>query len=296
MRTMVMKHLSNSFTVLPVSEKFKRGLHKALKNLEDVREDVIAQEQTYFWIQCIRDSTGEWDSYTNIKSKSGSNYFVGSQPFIDYANKQEVDYLNANIRIRERLYLDFIDVLAMDADEFENWLRELHRKMAYKYVFEGNFPRHVATHTPIVRGVVQSVAKQYNDPYKNGLSKGPHFNNIPAYALPRDVVNSEGLIDHYYPELEWRSFYLEEARKTLVSIITSSSVGDNEYLENIAYLFQVLINLHLFVNINGSLYMNMVNALLEIGGRQGIEHGILDFVCMRLQPETFSEYFIDQLR
>jgi hypothetical protein len=293
---MVMKHLSNSFTVLPVSEKFKQGLYKALKNLEDVREDVIAQEQTYFWTQCIRDSTGKWDSYTNIKSKSGSNYFVGSQPFIDYANKQEADYLNANIRIRERLYLDFIDVPEMNIDEFEKWLRELHQKMAYKYVFEGNFPRHVATHTPIVRGVVQSVAEQYNDLYKNGLSEGPHFNNIPAYAFPRDVVNSEGLIDHYYPELEWRSFYLEEARKTLVSIITSPSVGDDEYLENIAYLFQVLINLHLFVNINSSLYMNMVNALLEIAGRKGVEHGILDFVCMRLQPETFSRYFIDQLQ
>lgn len=250
--------------------------------------------QTDFWKQCVRDTTGRWEQYTSVKSKSGFRYFFGRQSEVDFDNVLETRYLEVNIEIRKRLFAEMPQVLKMNVKDFEQWLRSLHADMIYKHVYEGNFPRNVPTHTPIVRAEIIPIASLYNDPYAFGRTKGPNFAHIPAAALPKDLEEGD-IINHYYPLLQYKDAYLKAAHKVFCSIVIHSKPGSIDYLRKVSYLFQLLINLHLFVNINSSLYMNLVNALLEVGGISGIEHGLLDFVAMRLQPDTFAAYFIDQL-
>jgi hypothetical protein len=74
---------------------------------------------------------------------------------------------------------------------------------------------------------------------------------------------------------------------------TDAFANQEEYVHKVARFFQLLINLHLFAAVNVSLYMNMADGLLEIAGLRGIEHGMVDFVAFRLQPDSFERYFYD---
>jgi len=70
---------------------------------------------------------------------------------------------------------------------------------------------------------------------------------------------------------------------------------DGKTLEIIASYYQYGINMHMFENVNQSLFTNQANAMLKLLGLKPIEHGILDFVAMRLQPKNFLNYFIDEV-
>lgn len=270
------------------------GIENALKRLDKVSVTMPSKDLTDFWVQCVRDTNGEWQDYVNLKSKSGFSYFFGRQNTVDINDVQAISYVKANLRIRRRLYREIPEIPQMSIDDFYHWLRDLHSDMTYKTTYEGNFPRNVPTHTAIVNAEVKPIAKKYRDPYWTGITQGPNFSGIPPEMLPRDVQEGD-VISHYYPLLEHKVFYLEAAHKLFCEIVTHSDVGSRDYLKKVACLFQILINLHLFVNINNSLYMNITNAFLEIADINGIEHGILDFVAMRLQPDTFSKYFLDKV-
>jgi|GEM_PF-2417849 len=284
-------HKKNTRTISP---ELTSGIKDALIRVDNLSLDEPNEALTDFWVQCVRDTSGEWQNYTSLKSKSGFNYFFGRQSTINLTDARAVRYIEANIRIRRRLYHEIPGVLEMGMGDFESWLRDLHSDMTYKATYEGNFPRNVPTHTVIVNAEVKPIAEQYGDPYFTGEANGPKFKGIPPYMLPRDEKEG-GLISHYYPLLEYKTFYLKAAHNVFCDIVTHPIVGCDDYFKKVAYLFQILINLHLFVNVNNSLYMNIVNAFLEIAGTNGIEHGILDFVGMRLQPDRFSEYFLDQI-
>jgi len=274
---------------------FEEGLLVAADSLRPVRVAMEKQEATHFWRQCVRDTTGRWQGYVDIKSKLGSSYFVGCQKDVNYGNDSDVRYLAANLRVRERVYGEIQQIPEMSVGEFEEWLRSLRHDMAYKPMRDEDFPRHVPTHTPIVLGEVLLIAQLYDDPYWKREVLGPVLGDIPRHMLPRDELRN-GIIEHYYPDLIHKHVYLRHIHKMLKEIIAHEVPGDETYLGKIAYFFQLLVNLHLFVNINNSVYMNIVNALLEIGGCSGIKHGILDFVALRLQTDNFSKYFISQVK
>ncbi len=215
---------------------------------------------------------------------------------MDYGNDAEVSYIEANLRLRNKFYHDIPKVMEMNVDSFAAWLAALHECIAYKYAYPGEFPlpRDVTTHTIIIKNEVTPLAKKYNDPYASGATKGPVFDGFPADALPTDTVDGPNIV-HHYPVQKYSSLYLREAHATLKQLTNTTETGGEMYVQKVAYLLQVLVNLHLFVNINMSLYMNIANAMLDIGGIAGMEHGILDFVAMRLQPVAFHAYFVDEL-
>ena len=249
---------------------------------------------TTFWRQCIRDGDGRWQEYSSVMSMENTKYFHGHQPRINYQNSKERKYLKVNFEVRRMIYESFKSGVAMDVPQFETWLKDLRDIMSYRFTEEWKLDVHATrTHTKIVNELVVPIANELNDPYDGIETKGPVFELFPIESLPTDERDGSYIV-HTYPSLEHAHVYFDEALKTLQGLL-SQSYSEREYIFQVAYFYQVLINLHYFPSINTSLYMNIANALLEIVGIGGVGHGIKDFVAMRLQPINYQHFFYDEV-
>ena len=262
---------------------------KTIKRLETFDQ----QARIEFWKQCVRDIDGRWAKYTGQKSAYGVPYFHGTQTNI-HTLAEEL-YLRANRDARLSFYEHLGEVESMDLPDFLYWLETLRCLIEYRAVpSQQHECGCTAAHSEVVQEQVIPLAATYNDPYVNQKAFGPIFKDFPKEALPRDKAIGTK-IHHHYPPLEYQDVYIGEALTTLKRIVSNKHAGSKDYVYDVAYFFQLLINLHLFAAINMSLYMNMANGLLEIAGLTGISHGILDFVAFRLQPENFQRYFYSQV-
>jgi len=52
----------------------------------------------------------------------------------------------------------------------------------------------------------------------------------------------------------------------------------------------------MFEAVNQSLFANHANVMLELIGFERIPQGVIDFAAMRLQPENFIKFFIDEVK
>lgn len=270
-------------------------IDRAINKLHQIRRQVEQKQPTLFWQQCVRDIDGKWHKYTHIHSMERTKYFFGSQPTIDYTNATAVNLLLANISVRQALYDTLREGGIEDAVSFRQWLIDLRSMMEYRPTEEWKLSVHATTtHTDIVLQDVIPIAKLYDDPYSpQSASAGPVFDNIPREALPIDVRDG-GCITHTYPSLDYCDYYFEAALRQLNKLQTIAN-DQKSYIHSVAHLYQLLVNLHYFPSINTSLYMNIANGLLELVGLQGVEHGIKDFVAMRLQPSNYQQYFHDEV-
>lgn len=266
----------------------------AIHKLDTVQRNIDKKLPTAFWLECVRDASGRWVRYEGHSSRYGVKYFRGHQPMIDYDNLGEVTYLKNSLATRRKFYEGLCDVTSMDLMTFTFWLEELRRTLEYRQVDEWLHQRFATTaHTIIVKEEVVKIAEKYNDPYSTLETTGPVFANFPLESLPHDKPEG-GLIEHHYPTLDYSGAYLEAALSILKKLI-SEKLDNQEYIYEIAKFYQLLINLHYFAAMNASLYMNMANGLLTVGGIDGIENGIIDFAALRLQPENFQKYFYDEV-
>jgi hypothetical protein len=268
-----------------------------LTKLAAIEADVAARQPTIFWQQCVRDTTGKWDKYDIEISKHGSRYFMGAQPMVDYASGKEPPYLLANIQTRKSFYEGLPAVATMCSVQFCQWLDTLRRTLDYRpttcWLHVAFMP--TTRHTKVVRQDVMAIAVRYHDPYNPFAAiNGPYFPGFPAAAQPYDTV-AEGLIYHHYPSMDYADIYLQRALDILKQVLSADIANRTKYCETVADFYQALTNLQYFKAINASLYMNLANGLLELAGLQGIEHGIIDFVALRLQPENFRHYFYDEI-
>jgi hypothetical protein len=264
----------------------------AQHELDTVRAAIAAQRDTSFWVECVRDASGRWAKYVDLSSRYGVKYFRGHQPRVRYDNPDEVRYLLAHVEVRQGLYNALQSVPQMDVEQFTKLLESLRRSLEYRPVDEWLHQRFsTPTHTIIVKESVMSIASHYGDPYAQWATRGPVFTGFPVESLPHDEVVGEQLI-HHYPTLEHSNVYLSAALGALKRALQNASTP-KEYIYAVADMYQYLINLHYFAAMNASLYMNMANGLLAVAGIRGVEHGIIDFVALRLQPENFQKYFYD---
>lgn len=274
-------------------QKIILDVNVAESRLESIRELALEKKTTNFWRQCVRDIDGSWDKYVKILSLEGARYFYGSQPEINYKEQYEVDLLWANIDVRHKIYSTFASRIPSNLTEFKTWIESLHSIMEYRPTEAWKLDVHATTtHTQVVLQDVSQLAKEFNDSYGNGVT-GPVFAGFPVESLPVDEIEG-ALIRHTYPSLEYKDVYMEAAYLQLVDLLCKSHTK-RSYIYGVAYFYQILINLHYFPSINTSLYMNIANGLLEIAGINGIEHGIKDFVAMRLQPDTYGAYFYQEI-
>jgi len=246
-----------------------------------------------FWRGLVRDSNGRWLKYYF----EGYKYFqYGIQQKPDLKNKNHILLIKATINQNR----DFIHDLANNS--FKNlklWLIFLHKKQIYnsneiKTATKRRFA--LIIHSRIVVEEILPLAIKYQDPYINSNTQILHLPRINNKGLPVDIWHNEKEVSHYYPHPVFLHQYLEIMKEKLEEIISDINTSDEKLLSTIALYYQYGINTHMFENINQSLFANQVNALLQVFGFKPINHGILDFVAMRLQPENFIKYFIDEVK
>ena len=273
--------------------KLELNINAAEQRLAEARKKIDLQKDVSFWKQCVRDASGILLKYSGLSSRYGAKYFHGYQPSVQYTNTDELMYVQACVRTREKFYHILPLVPKMDLHDFKELLELLRHTLEYRPVSEWLHQRFsTPAHTIIVREEVIVLAEKYSDPYATGNAKGPIFATIDPNGQPRDEVE-ENTIIHLYPTLDFSDQYFSSALSILKNILENEFEDGEKYVHNVADFFQLLINLHYFAAMNASLYMNMANGLLEIVGIEGIEHGIVDFVALRLQPENFRKYFYD---
>lgn len=284
--------------------EFDASLKSPLKFVQQKCDEELyafkRQKPTLFWNQCVR-FVEEDINYPqlNVKinlSRYGGKLFHGQQSRVQYSNHDEARYLKANINTRKLFYNSLLMVETMSVIDFTAWLGRLHKSMQYRKV-DGLVKRQLFTerHASIVKKNVLPIAEVYGDSY-NSIGGGPIFKGIPPMMLPRDEIEN-GKIVHFYPDPEKCSdVYLRLALAVLKDLLASHYANKEEYVYKVAYFLQLLVNLHRFLAVNFSLYMNMANGLLELIGIDGIPHGLIDYVALRLQPESFQRYFYDQTK
>lgn len=257
------------------------------------------------WRQLIRDFEGRWVKYAGLRSSVTNNlYFYGHQPKPIYRSEDQKKvlerYIEANLETRELVVSRVLGSSFRSVKSFIGWVFELHRLQSYKgNPEELHRDDHLLSqnHTEVIRGDVVLIARHYRDPYAFGKTHGPGITGIPATALPYDRELSYEAIYHFYPSREYFGYYYEELHRLFRAIQRHSTRGDNrDFLEVVARFYQVAANLHMFERVNNSLYMNLVNTVLGLRGISGIEHGILDFVAMRLSSPAFVQYFADEVQ
>jgi hypothetical protein len=268
-----------------------RRVSEALSRLDIAQAAADHNLPTSFWRQCVRDTDGTWAKYAGQKSAYDVPYFRGRQE--TYRSPEEHRYLLAHLDTRRAFYEGLLDVPGMSTNDFREWLEVLRALLEYRKSESALHEKSVTDkHTRIVTEQVLPIAKKYSDPYYVGEQTGPQFAGFPKESLPYDE-RKDDVIYHHYPSLDYTDTYLSHALGLLKEILAGDLSERDEYVFRIARFFQTLINLHLFAAVNVSLYMNMADGLLEIAGLHGIEHGIVDFVAFRLQPENFEKYFYD---
>lgn len=153
---------------------------------------------------------------------------------------------------------------------------------------------------------VEDIAKQYGDPYRVPKAPGEsikvRLDGIPDKYLPEckyDVNPGSGYVEyfHIYPDgKSLKSFYYKEMYRTSKEALEliNSGASQNQILGKLAEHYQYAANARPYGQINNSLFMNELNALLSKAGLKTIPHGELDIAAQRLQPNTFKRYFIDQ--
>ncbi len=269
-----------------------------LNLLKKIKQSLRAKDYTNlrvreFWKGLVRDSEGRWLKY----HLEGIKYFqYGKQSQIDFKNKIHLSLIKATISQDEAFVRGLKD---RRFNNFRNWLIKLHKKQLYnkaganilavKRVSQGE-------HSRIVADAVLPLASKYHDPYTN---KGTQILTLPKIdrgGLPKDIWQNGEEVFHYYPEPKFFNQYLNVMKGILKEITADSKMTDKQLLSKIALYYQYGINMHMFENVNQSLFANQVNVILNLMGLRPIEHGVLDFAAMRLQPINFTEYFIDEVK
>ena len=273
-----------------INEKYFAKLRR-LKNIVH-KKDFQNPDFLEFWKGLIRDSTGRWLAYYY----KGVKYFkYGKQSKPDLNDKLQLALIKSSIK-HEQAFLS-----GLNNGGFKNlkqWLIKLHRKQSYfgtkgQILLKGRISQ--GEHSKMVIGSVLSLAQKYNDPY---INKGAQVVNLPVIdpdGCPMDKWENKQ-VTHYYPDPKYFDQYLQIMKSKLEQfVLRSDHKVDKKTLEIIASYYQYGINMHMFENVNQSLFANQANAMLKLLGLKPVEHGILDFAAMRLQPKNFLNYFIDEV-
>ena len=147
---------------------------------------------------------------------------------------------------------------------------------------------------------IEAIARKYGDPYRvSNQSQRVKLKGIPEEYQPLDINTEDGGYRHIYPNggsLE--KYYYKEMHRTATEALELIKRGASEtkILYKIAEHYQYAANARPYGQINNSLFMNEINTLLKKARLKGMPHGMLDHAAMRLQPEAFKKYFVDEYR
>lgn len=286
--------LKNGITIV-VGKKTQSKAKYYLENPKEVVKflKILNPEFLEFWRGLIRDARGKWLVYSRKRIK----YFkYGKQSQPDLSDKLQLTLINASIK-HEQAFLS-----GLNNGTFKNlkqWLIQLHCKQSYFGVGgQMLLKRRMSQgeHSQVIIRSVLSLARKYNDPYTKRGTQIVHLPGIDSHSCPMDKWKGDR-VTHYYPDPKYFNQYLKVMKNKLKQfILKKDRKADKKTLEIIASYYQYGINMHMFENVNQSLFANQANAMLRLLGLKPIEHGIIDFVAMRLQPKAFYNYFLDEVK
>src|SRR3989338_1091386 len=256
---------------------------RVFPELDSVRKAVDSknnkeQKLISFWKGLVRDPYGKWSKYY---SDNDNKYFrYGKQPYPDLTNEEHVSLIKRSIE-QEKYFL-----LSLTNKGFQNnrtWLIELHKKQAYK----GKGGKLLAEkrtsqgeHSAMVKQIIIPLAKKYSDPYTDKDTQVVALSGICFDALPKDCWITNNEVWHYYPDPIYYKQYLQMMQKKLKELVIKLSDDMNimEILTIIGLYYQYGINMHMFENVNQSLFINQINSLLMLLGLKPVNHGVLDLI------------------
>ena len=267
-----------------------------LKRIEGLvsKKDFHNPEVLEFWKGLVRDPNGRWINY----HAKGIKYFqYGKQSKPDLNNKKQLDLIRSSIE-HEKAFLYGLEHKSLE--NLKEWLTKLHKKQIYIGNGAQILSRRLISrgeHSQIVKDSILTLAQKYGDPYTNTGTQIIYLPGIDPKGCPMDKWKNKSKVVHYYPGPKYFDQYLEIMKNKLKKfILKTPTAPDKKILVTIANYYQYAINIHLFKNINQSLFANQANAMLKQIGLKPIEHGILDFAAMRLQPQNFAKYFIEEVK
>lgn len=271
-------------------------LNQYLERLEKIEKSLIKKEVNNqlleFWKGLVRDSEGRWLKYHT----EGIKYFqYGKQSQPDLTSNVHLLLIKAATAQNKAFIHGLMDY---SFKNYKKWIIELHQRQTYtkdKPQLLSKIRISQGEHSRIAVDAVVPLARKYNDPYINQGTQILYLPKIDKQALPVDKWQNEKQVFHYYPDPRFLDQYFQVMKEILTEIVTDLSSPSKKSLVKVALYYQYAINPHMFENINQSLFANQMNALLQVFGFRPINHGILDFVAMRLQPDNFIRYFIDEV-
>jgi hypothetical protein len=174
---------------------------------------------------------------------------------------------------------------------------------------------------------VVPIAARFGDEYGAGMrllggrpnAQSVHIIHLPgisAFNLPYDVVryDAQGRVkeivrkradrpdsgyEYKYPDvkdIEEYLYQMADIGRALEGAIKSGQGSEEELLTLIARQYQYGPCGRPFVQINNSLFMQLLNMQVKLLGLPGMTHGIMDIAAQRMQPDTFARYFIARAR
>ena len=148
---------------------------------------------------------------------------------------------------------------------------------------------------------LEPFARAHGDSFRVGVESYVELPGISKKHQPHNGVHEyppgsgEHTWGHRYPSGKAQKEYFTQMHRTAKEALDliNSGASEEAILSKLAEHYQYAANARPYDNINNSLFMNELNALLNKAGLRTIPHGNLDFAAMYLQPETFQKYFIE---
>lgn len=169
---------------------------------------------------------------------------------------------------------------------------------------------------PNIRKYLDATVKT-REAILHGLQEGK-FHRVHSQD-PHDPRNIEAF-KNWLIELQKQQFYKDFSEAGKINRPTRSGFDDqlvaiqeklieldalgrsspiDQHIQKIGEFYHVAMTPNkIFTRVNQSLFMNMVNGMLEVRGLKPVEHGMLDFTAQRFssQPEKFNQHFREEVK
>jgi len=262
----------------------------------------ITYHSLVLWRSSIRDANG----HIMIKYPSlPDSYFKFVQPFPVSNGFDGWPYLRRVSVLRYYFLKGLLEIYHnLHYFSFSKWLSELHSILHPHLSGKTScisFRTYVSSptgHHSVLMGPISDSNVVKNSNFSDFLANSSQaiyttfLPNIPFEFLPYDTF-TDSTITHFYPHHSSLPYYIDAASSQLVLFINcyfSGNTSKNLLLNYAFSFFHYLSSARLFGRGNHSLYMNLLNTMLDLIGLPKLQHGCIDFAAIHFDFSTFQEY------
>lgn len=298
----------------PLDRGRKHRLETALARLDRVEAALHegradAPELLRFWRQIVRDASGRFSELKGREHPGRKEQFSGHQPTPNLRDEAVRRYIEKSVSSR-RFFLEGLAAghLHGSGGEAISFFSNMHRRHWYRggeiYIEGGGDVGHasagsldrlnpsgVTFNTHFVEEALDRIAAQLGDGYLQSKERTIEVEGIEPSFWPQIEHHHYGTLYVYPPTNAVRQAF-RSAQSHLATLLGLGADAPAERIvQEIGQTYYYWMFSHPFGDLNHSLFMNAANALLELHGLKGIEHGIIDFATLGLSPKTFTAYF-----